>query len=138
MRDAGARHSRRGYRRHRARDRQPGTGAGEGRLPNDIGELVGRAQADYPQYEFAPPETEKARLAGEGSVLASFEGGVDFGRIVAEKVVFENASKRRLTVENELARTHGVTNGQDAALDLIVEPADGKAVLVQMDCLSAF
>ena len=184
-------------------------------LENDIGELVRRAQADYRQYRFPPPEAEKTRLAGEGSVLASFEVGSDTNRIVAEKTVIESAKVRRLTVENEAAKTHGVTNGQDAALcefadggrivlpalftpggrwrwiavdltipvdreavirlvarqgaesvsrdfalypgaprrcvlplgrlmdsnealDLIIEPADGKAALAQMDCLSAF
>jgi hypothetical protein len=199
------------------------TGPGEKRtfsytiyfLENDIEQLVRRAGADYPQYRFPPPEADKTRLAGEGTVLASFEDQNDLRRIVAEKAVIESTSKRRLTVENEQAITHGVTNGDDAvlcefadgghivlpalftpggrwqwiaadltipvdrearirlsarrgtksvsrdfalypgtprrcvlplgrlmdsneALDLIVEPADGKATLAQMDCLSAF
>ena len=63
-------------------------------LENDIGELVRRAQADYRQYRFPPPEAEKTRLAGEGSVLASFEVGSDTNRIVAEKTVIESAKVR--------------------------------------------
>ena len=184
-------------------------------LENDIGELVRRAQADYRQYRFVPPDVEKMPLAGEGSVLVSFDSQNDLCRIVTEKAVIESTSLRRLTVENMSAITHGVTSGQDAALcefedggrivlpalvtpagrwqwiaadltvpvdretrirlearqdaesvsrefalypgaprrcvlplgrltdssealDLIIEPADGKAALVQIDCLSAF
>ncbi len=81
-----------------------------------IDELVHRAAADYPQFQFHPPDSAKLALAGEGTILMSFEDLNDLRPIQAKGVNVRYSRSAPLSVENERATTLGVTHGQDAAL----------------------
>jgi hypothetical protein len=83
---------------------------------DSIEELVRRAAADYPQYQFHPAGPAKLRLAGEGTILMSFEDLNDLRPIEGDGVNVRYSRSAPMSVENERAITHGVTHGQDAAL----------------------
>ncbi len=96
-------------------------------LPNDIEELVRRAQADFPDYDLPGPDASKLPLRGHPSPLITFEDRKPYMRVQTENALIEPTTKRRLTVEGGASPTFGVTHGMNAAL-CELEP-NGKIVI---------